>query len=206
MITTRSHAKPSVAWWMAGAVGAALLLSAAALTVYGRNEKGIDTALLLTGRLAFLLFLSAYAGAGLSLLLDGRFGFLRRHGREFGLAFAAVMVVHAGLVASLCAIGAPPGISVFVFFGVGLIFTYTLALFSLPALQRRVGKTWFWLLRIFGMNYIAYAFATDFLNDPTGGGVKHILFYAPFAAMSVAGFVVYAAAQLVSLRRALIAA
>ncbi len=181
----------------------AVLLSAVALAVFGANQHGLDAALMLTGRWAFLLFWCAYAGGGLAALLGGRFDALRRYGREFGLAFAATMLVHVGLIALLCAIGNAPGTGVFVFFGIGLVCTYTLAAFSLAGLQRRLGRKSWWLLRTVAMTYIAYAFATDFVHDPFAGGLRHTLLYAPFALMSLAGFAAYAAAQALAARKAL---
>jgi hypothetical protein len=37
------------------------------------------------------------------------------------------------------------------------------------------------------MNYVAYAFAIDFLKSPLDGGVRHIIEYLPFAVLAVAG-------------------
>jgi hypothetical protein len=199
------HPKPGVIWWMSAAACVSVLLSVVALTAFGRNERGLDAALMLTGRWAFLLFWPAYAGAGLVALLGGGFGFLKRFGREFGLAFAAAMLVHVGLICWLCVIGAAPATGVFLFFGPGLVCIYTLALFSLANLQRRLGRRSWWLLRTVAMNYIAYAFATDFLSNPFGGGLRHMALYAPFALLSMLGFAAYASAQFISTRKALMA-
>jgi hypothetical protein len=94
---------------------------------------------------------------------------------------------------------------VFLFFGPGLVCLYTLALFSLANLQRRLGRRSWWLLRTVAMNYIAYAFATDFLSNPFGGGLRHMALYAPFALLSMLGFAAYASAQFISTRKALMA-
>jgi hypothetical protein len=173
---------------------------------FGPSKRGLDAALMLTGRWGFLLFWPAYAGTGISAALGGRFDFLKIYGREFGLAFAAAMQVHVGLIAWLCVIGAAPAAGIFVFFGAALLCIYTLAVFSVTGWQRKLGTTWFWLLRALAMNDIAYAFAVDFLSDPASGGLRHIVLYAPFALLSLVGFAAYAFAQLVSLRRALSAA
>jgi hypothetical protein len=193
--------RPGVAWWTASAVCISILLSTVALAILGRHERGLDAALMLTGRWSFLLFWSAYAGTGMAALIGGSFGMLGRHGRELGLAFAATMLVHVGLIGWLCAIGAAPATGVFVFFGIGLFCIYTLALFSLSGLQRRIGPRSWWLLRTVAMNYIAYAFATDFLSDPLNGSLRHIVLYTPFALLSVLGFAIYAMGQLVSVSR-----
>ncbi len=189
--------------WISIAVCAAVLLTVAALMAVGENKNGLDTALMLTGRWAFLLFWPAYAGAGLVLMVGDRAGFLKCYGREFGLAFAAVMLVHAGLIGWLCLIGAPPAPGLFMFFGPGLVFTYLLALFSVDGLQRRLGRKLWWWLRTIAMNYIAYAFASDFLQDPFGGGnVRHIVVHAPFVLLAVLGFAAYGSAQLSLARNA----
>lgn len=178
------------------AAALSLGLAAAALAAFGGNKRGLDAALMLTGRWGFLLFWPAYAGAAMVSLFGPRFSFLKRHGRAFGLAFAAAMLVHAGLIVWLCSIGDAPAIAVFAFFGPALLCVYLLALFSLPALQCRLGHTTWWLLRTLAMNIIAYAFAADFLRGPFDGGLRHAVLYIPFAFLSVLGFAVYFAAQL----------
>jgi Na+/H+ antiporter NhaC len=47
-------------------------------------------------------------------------------------------------------------------------------------------KIW-WLLRVLALNYIAYAFAVDFLNHPVHGDTKHVVAYLPFAILAIAG-------------------
>jgi hypothetical protein len=112
---------------------------------------------------------------------------LKRRGREFGLAFASAHLVHLGLVAWLTYIGHAPSRGVFLFFGVAVLWTYLLALFSIPRLQKALGSKGWWLLRVVGLNYIAYAFATDFLGYPQFGSFKYLAGYLPFAALSVVG-------------------
>ena len=55
------------------------------------------------------------------------------------------------------------------------------------------------------MNYMAYAFATDFLNQPLRLGTERMLIYAPFALLSLLGFALHASEQVVSTRKALMA-
>jgi hypothetical protein len=236
-----------VGWWMGVGFCVSALLSAGALAAFGAGERGLDAALMLTGRWGFLLFWPAYAGSGVVAVCEGKafffakkkqktfgraiadssgdgataeqkfFGsflqkrtsflaFLQRHGREFGLAFAAAMLVHVILIGWLCVIGAAPGMGVFVFFGPALAGIYTLALFSLRGLRRRLGQRSWWVLRTVAMNYIAYAFAHDFVPNGFGGGLKHFVLYAPFASLSVLGFLAYGSGQVMSARRKLIAA
>src|SRR6202023_3988466 len=82
--------------------------------------------------------------------------------------------------------GAPPR-GVCLFFGVAALWTFLLALFSIPRLQRALGSKGWWFLRVVGLNYIAYAFARDFLGNPQFGNFKYLVGYLPFAALSVVG-------------------
>jgi hypothetical protein len=183
--------------WIGWAFCAALGLAAAVLTVRGAGVHGTDTALAATGRLSFLLFWPAYAGSAMAALFGAGFQPLRRHGREFGLAFASAHIVHLGLVGWLCYIGATPVAGVFVVFGIAAGWTYLLALFSFQSMHRILdAKTW-WVLRTLGMNYILYAFATDFLRNPLSGGARRMVEYVPFAVLVVAAPVLRVAAFVV---------
>jgi hypothetical protein len=172
---------------MGAAFGGAATLAAAALAAFGANERGTDIALQVTARFSFLLFWLAYTGAGLVALLGPTAQPLKRHGRDFGLAFASAHLVHVGLLVWLCWIGAAPVTGVFLFFGPPLACVYLLVLFSLRRLQQAFGPSVWWWLRTLAMNYVAYAFATDFLKYPFTGGVKHVVEYLPFAALCVVG-------------------
>jgi hypothetical protein len=179
--------RPTAYLWMGSAFGAALVLAAVVLAVLGTSEPGTKAALAATARLSFLLFWAAYAGTALTALFGTTFQPLKQRAREFGLAFAAAHLVHISLVGWLCWIGAAPGVAVFVFFGIALIFTYLLALFSIGNLQQTLGPRWWWLLRTVGMNYIAYAFFVDFMKYPLHGGIKHVVEYLPFAILAIIG-------------------
>lgn len=111
---------------------------------------------------------------------------LRQRGRELGLAFASAHLVHVGLLMWLYGIGAPPALGTFYFFGVALLFLYLLALFSIDRVRQTLGAKAWWLLRTVGMNYIALAFAVDFLRHPTANWI-YIVKYLPFALLSVTG-------------------
>lgn len=172
---------------MAVAFAVAAVIAAAILAVYGTDAGGINFALMVTARWSFLLFWLAYAGGGLGVLFGDLARPIAAHGREFGLSFAAAHLVHISLVAWLCWIGKPPGREVFTFFVPPLIVLYAIALFSIPTLYRKL-HPWAWkILRTGGMTYIAYAFSADFLNEPFNLHPKHMILYAPFALMTVAG-------------------
>ncbi len=173
--------------WIYSALCAAVGLAGVALAVLGPGERGTVVALQLTARLSFLLFWSAYAGSAMTALFGPAFAPLKRHGRQFGLAFASAHLVHIALVVWLTHIGSAPPIGSFIFFGIAALWVYLLALFSIAGLQQRIGSKSWWLLRVVGLNYIAYAFAVDFLRAPQFGSIKYLLGYLPFAALSVVG-------------------
>jgi hypothetical protein len=173
--------------WIGSAFLAALGLAAGTLAIFGNEERGIDIALQMTARLAFLFFWLAYVASALVSLFGGTFQPVKRHTRELGLAFASVLVVHLGLVARLCTIGAAPPIGVFVIFGLAAFCTYIMALFSMSGLQHRLGPKGWWWLRTIVMNYVAFAFAFDFLKDPFTKGIVRLIEYLPFAILAIAG-------------------
>jgi hypothetical protein len=185
-------AKTPVWRWMAAAFAMAAVIATAVLAHYGTGTNATNTALQVTARFSFLLFWLAYAGGGLAVLL-GPFApapahFLKRHGRDFGLSFAAAHLVHITLVGWLVWSGHPPGRDVFVFFVPPLLVVYLLALFSLPSLQRALGPGLWAVLRTVGMTYIAYAFAADFLGgNPFDLRLPNLILYTPFALLTVAG-------------------
>jgi hypothetical protein len=165
----------------------AVAIATCVLALFGAGVRGTHAALAATARFAFLLFWPAYAGGAMASLFGPPFEVLRRYGRAFGLAFAAALTVHIGLLAWLCVIGAAPSSGTFLVFGTALALVYLLALFSIDRLRMWLGAHGWWLLRTVGMNYIAFAFAKDFLHTPFGGGARHVVEYAPFALLAVAG-------------------
>lgn len=166
---------------------AALCVTCITLGIRGAGERGTDAALATTARLSFLLFWLSYVGGGMAGLFGHAFQPLKVRAREFGLAFASAHLVHVGLVAWLCAMGHAPGASVFVFFGIALVWTYLLALFSIGRPRKALNPLGWWLLSHVGMNYIAFAFAVDFLKPPFDPGIKYLVEYLPFAILSVVG-------------------
>ncbi|WP_428538871.1 hypothetical protein [Rhodopila sp.] len=175
------------AHWIQVSFAAAVGLTVAVLLVAGPGEQGTILALKATARLAFLPFWFAYAGAALVSLFGPALKPLPRHARELGLSFAAIECVHLALVAWLCLLGHPPGLRTFLVFGTAILFVGLLTLCSISSLRARLGKTGWWLLRVIGMNYVAYAFAIDFLRGPLAGGLGHAVFYWPFAALAIIG-------------------
>jgi hypothetical protein len=175
--------------WMAGSFGAALLLAAIILAGFGSDDHGTRTALRVTARLSYLLFWPAYAGGSLARLFGPRLFPLSQRARCFGLSFASAHLVHIGLVAWLYRISVRPPVSdsTFLFFSTALVWTYLLALLSIARLADVFGRGLSRMLRIIGMEYIAFAFLVDFVGPLLGGAVKHPVNYLPFASLAVAG-------------------
>lgn len=176
--------------WMAAGFVVASLLAALALSLFGLGERGTGIALRLTARWSFLLFWLAYAGSAMAKLFGPRFGGLARRGRDFGLTYASAQVVHVGLVLWILYL-APGKNGGMLFFWVGILCTYLLALFSLPGFRETLGPRLWRMFRTVALEYIALVFAADFILGPlqaaTRPGEYPLLTYAPFALMLVAG-------------------
>ena len=142
----------------------------------------------------FLWFLGAYTGGSLATLFGEAFLPLKQRGREFGLAFAAALIVHLALVGWLCWVGRTPSIDVFIRFGAAAVFTFLLALFSIGTFHAVLRPKVWPPLRFIGMNYILYAFLFDFLQNPLQGGVKRIILYLPFTVMGITALLLRLAA------------
>jgi len=173
--------------WMAVAACAAAALAIGALTHFGAGKPGLETALRLTARLAFLFFWPSYAGGALVALFGPTFRPVKRRARAAGLAFAAVLAVHLGLVGALCWIGSAPAAETFAIFGLAAAWTGLLALASIERFGRALGASGWWVLRNIGMNYVAFAFALDFLGPRHQTPVRYLAEYAPFALLAVLG-------------------
>jgi hypothetical protein len=191
--------KPLPVLWMASAFVLSLGVAAAVFAI-----KGMDLviALQMTARWAFLLFWLAYAGGAIAALFGPAFVPLARRAREFGLAYAAAMTVHFGLVIWLFRISSRPPLSgkPFDFFVLGAVFTYLLVVFSVDKLSDILGPGGWRILRFVGTNYILSAFAWDFVPAAIRAAIQphgawDIVEYLPFAAMCIAApLLVFAAA------------
>jgi hypothetical protein len=116
---------------------------------------------------------------------------LAEHGREFGLAFAAALLVHLGPVAGLFLFTLRPPLTgwLLLFFLTGAFWTYLLAVFSFGGLAKALGSRGWRTMRLVGMNYILCAFTFDFarvaIHSPIHYGLWRLAEYAPFVAMCV---------------------
>lgn len=185
----RSITSSATRLWMALAFVAALTAAAFVVLVIGATARGIDDALLVTGRISFVLFWPAYAAGAAAELFASPFRCVKHSARTFGLAFASAHIVHLGLVAWLCYMGAAPPIASFIFFGIAVLWTYVLALLSVRRLQKAVGRRVWRVISFLGAHYIAFAFAADFLRFPPNVSLKYLIGYLPFAALAVGGAV-----------------
>jgi hypothetical protein len=172
-----------VAAFLIAAVSAAVVLA-----IFGVAERGTMIALRLTARWSFVLFWFAYTGGATARLFGSRLAGLARHGRDFGLAFASAQAVHVGLVLWLFYL-APGANGGMVFFWVGILCTYLLALFSLPRLRDALGPRLWWIFCVIAMEYITLVFFVDFIRNPlhANGFGNYPLSYLPFALMLVGG-------------------
>jgi hypothetical protein len=183
----KTSVRPNAAVWVASAFCAELGLATLVLAAWGTGERGTDIALQITARFSFLLFWPAYVAGAMTALFGPVFEPLKKRTREFGLSFASAHLVHLALVAWLIYIGHAPPREVFIFFGVAVLWTYLLALFSIARLQHVLRPRGWWFLRVVALNYIGYAFAVDFFKYPQLGSVKYLVGYVPFAVLSVVG-------------------
>ena len=187
--------------WTGTAFVVAAGLAVTVLALRGINTKSLGLALQLTARWAFLLFWPAYAGGALAELCGPIFEPLARRGRAFGLAFAAALTVHLGVVAGLFLFTLRPPLTgwLLAFFLTGAFWTYLLSVFLFGGLARILGSKAWRVLRVIGLNYILCTFAFDFLrvaiHRPAHYELWRLVQYGPFAAMCVAApFLVLAAA------------
>jgi hypothetical protein len=183
--------------WIAAGFLVSLVVASAVLAVAGAGEHGTALALRVTARWCFLLFWPAYAGNALTRFCGPRFAVLARRGREFGIAFAAALFVHVGLVLWLMYVAAGQRAPMLLFWG-GVACTYILALLSLPRIRSWLGPRAWRVSRECAMHYIALVFAVDFVAEPlmANGPDKYPLTYLPFGIMLVGGALLRLVAQI----------
>ncbi len=179
--------RPTTTEWIGAAFAVALAL---VLPAYLSAEHGhkLGSALRVTARWSFLWFWLASAGGALATLFGSRFVALAQRGRDFGLAYASAHVVHVGLVAwflyhSVTPFPRPS----LIFFGIGVFWTYLLALLSVGRLSAMLNPTVWRVVRTLGVEYISLAFLVDFAKNPFKHGVGQFVAYLPFLALALAG-------------------
>ena len=170
---------------MAGAYLGSLIIVGTTLAIFGTSQGAIRLCLQATARWSYCFFLPAYAGGALAMLFGPTFRPVARRARDLGLAFASAHLTHACLVAWLYYISPTPPVSTraAIFFGTALIVTYLLALFSIPSLAAKLPSRAWWVIRTFGMEFIAFAFLYDFAYTRFLDTPSHIAAYMPFVAL-----------------------
>jgi len=204
----------TTAKWMAASFAVALAI----ITMYrlgaGPGER-VAGALRATARWSFILFWLASVGRPLATLFGQRFQALAAHARDLGLSYASAHLGHLGLVAwvyyyAISHGREAPSQPTLIFFGIGVFWTYLIALLSFDSFAAKLSARSCRILRIIGVEYIALAFFVDFFKSPFQNGFAHIASYAPFVVLSVAGPVLRLAAmgkrRLTELRRLLASA
>lgn len=169
----------------------------------------VSGALRTTARWSFTLFWLATVGRALATLFGERFQALAAHARDLGLSYASAHLVHLGLVAwtyyyAIVHGTKEPSGQTLIFFGIGVFWTYLIALLSFEPFAAKLKARTCRILRTIGVEYIALAFFVDFFKSPFQNGFAHIASYAPFVVLSVAGPLLRLAAagkRLIELRR-----
>jgi hypothetical protein len=179
--------RPTTAELMATAVAVALAIVFVVRLGLVPGEK-LSIALRATARWSFLWFWLASTGSALPTLFGPRFRPLAQRGRDFGLTFAAVHLVHLSLVVYLYRfpVNPPPRTSL-IFFGIGVFCTYLLALLSIGRLSAILSPRTWRIVRTVGVEYISLAFLTDFALNAIQDGVLHFVSYLPFLIPALAG-------------------
>jgi hypothetical protein len=176
----------TTAVWAAASFVVALAIVLLVRTAAPSGDK-LAIALRATARWSFILFWLASAGGALATLFGSTFKALAGHARDFGLAFASAHLVHLGLVAWLYYFFTGPPKSSLIVFGIAVFWTYLLALLSIARLSATLGARIVRILRIVGVEYIAFVFLIDFIRNPFQGGLLDLLAYLPFQALAIAG-------------------
>ena len=172
----------NTAMWMAVAFCASAGAAIAAVAM--SRHRDITAALAMSARIAFLFFWPAYVGGALVSLFGDIFLPLTAHARNLGLAFAAAIFVHLGLVARLCVVGPAPSIQTFVIFGTAALFACLLTLLSINRVRQILPRVYWRPTFFVATNYIAFAFLLDFAKFPLDN-LRQGLAYFPFLALAV---------------------
>ena len=170
---------------MAAAFLIAFVLASVILLIFGVGERGTGLALRATARWSFLLFWLAYAGNAMATLFGPFFAGLARRGRDLGLAFASAQLIHIGLVLWVIYIATEP-LGNMLFFWVGILCTYLLALFSIRPVRAALGPRLWRTFRTLAVEYIAIVFAADFIIGSLQANKfdkYYFITYLPFSLM-----------------------
>jgi hypothetical protein len=191
--------KRDPAWvWVVGAFAGALGLAIAILAADGTGPEGLGLAVRVTARWSFVYFWLSYVGGATAILFGPAFAGLARVTRPSGLAFAAALQVHIGLVVWLGVVTGrvPLQGGLLWFFLVALFFADLLVLLSFGIGKHRLGRLWRPLL-VLGTTYILIAFGRDFVLGALDARAQSWVYaaeYVPFALLSFAAIALRLAA------------
>lgn len=170
--------------WMAGSLAAGLAIVWLART-WGFP---VNDALRATARWSFILFWLASCGGALATIFGARFRGLAQRAREFGLAFASAHLAHLGLVAwVLYVAGSTFSRNLLIFLGVGVFWTYFLAILSSRRVAAKLNPRTVRVLRAVGVEYISLVFLFDFTLPRFQVDIPYIVEYVPFILLTLAG-------------------
>lgn len=177
----RLSLRSPTALWMAAAFSVTLAVAVGVRMIDGAGQSGVIAALRSTARVAYLFFWPAYIGGALATLYGNAFRSLASRARQFGLAFAASLLVHVGLVVWLIAISPNRSLlaTTMPFFMIGVIWTYLLAATSIDRVRAFCGPYALTVLRTVGVEYIALVFFADFVVLPQNP-LQYPILYVPF--------------------------
>jgi hypothetical protein len=167
--------------WVVGS-----FLIAVAVFVMSRtlsSEPGAD--LRGTARWSFVLFWLGTTGGALARLFGARFAGLARRARDLSLAYASAHLMHLAIVVQILFLGPPQPVFLLVFFGIGVFFTYLLALLSVTKMSVRLNPLIWRIVRTVGVEYISLVFIADFYKRPFDEGLFKALYYGPFLALAL---------------------
>jgi len=179
--------RPSTAKLMGTAFCVALAMVLVIRLIVPLHDQ-LGMALRSTARWSFLWFWLASSGGALAALFGSNFQAIARRARDFGLTFASAHLVHLGLVAFLLYHQTTPFPRFpLILFGVGVFWVYLLALLSFKPAAALFHPKGVSAIRSIGVEYIAFIFLYDFVNDSLSDGFGHFLIYLPFLIFGAGG-------------------
>ena len=182
--------------WVAAAVAVSVGFAVAEIAVARDLEHGLPFAVAAVARVAFIPFWLSYTGGAWVALGFTRFAVVRDHVRELGLAFAAAIAIHLGLIFWQVLRGYSLALTIILIFGAAALLTLLLFLFSFPTFSRRIPRVALARFRAWATTYIALVYLLDFAIRPQPAVLHYWVAYAPFAALDLLGLAARALAWL----------
>ena len=189
--------RPSNAWiWIAASAAISVGVAAVEIAIARDLDHGLPFASAAVARFAFLPFWLSYTGGAWVALGFARFAAVRDHARELGLAFAAAVAIHLGLIGWQLLRGYSIAPAIVAIFGAAALLTLLLCVFSLPSVASRIPHPALATFRLLATTYIALAYLQDFAVRPQPAVLHYWVAYAPYAALDLMGLAARALAAL----------